>query len=214
MAGFNSPNILFLNTYDALDRKYAKELVPKLKDAGYERYAELYCGAFVMPLIVASAGYKPEQIYCYDVSLFACILGYTFSGKDVRDLHVANSKGEIPLGDDYIRNAAILLFEQAVARLKKAENIEYFRYLLEDMEFRRDEHIDAIAARVRKMDEQLHGLHFERLYIWDAFEKCKDDEKLFMLSNPPTYKGAYEKFFDTDGELTWIGDDFEYEICG
>lgn len=212
MAGFNSPNILFLNTYDTLDRKYIKELAPKLRSTGYNRYVELYCGAFVMPLIVREEGFLPEQMYCYDVSLFSNILGYTFSGKDVRELEVKKNGELIPLTDDYIENAAILLYEQALARLTKAEHIQYFRFLVHDMKECRERHIKDIATRVRKMDDALHGLHFERKYIWDAYDAEKDAENTFICSNPPTYKGAYEKFFDTDGVITWVGDDLDYEI--
>ena len=213
MAGFNSPNILFLNTYDALDRKYAKELVPKLLSAGYERYTELYCGAFVMPLIVAADGVKPEDMYCYDVSLFSNVLGYTFSGRDLNELEVKKN-GELIVLDreDAVENAALLLYEQALARLKKAEHIQYFYYLVRDMQEQKEYHIKKIAEKIRKMDSVLHGLHFETLYIWDAYEKAKDDEKMFILSNPPTYKGAYEKFFDTDGVITWKYSDLDYEI--
>jgi len=213
MAGFNSPNILFLNTYDTLDRKYIKELAPKLRGAGYDRYVELYCGAFVMPLIVAAEGYPPEKMNCYDISLFSNIMGYVFSGKDLAELEVRKDGELIPLtGKDASENAGILMYEQAFARLKKAEGIIYFHYLLEDMEENRQKHIDAIAEKVRKMDASLHGLHFERLYIWEAFEKEKDSPNTFICSNPPTYKGAYEKFFDTDGVITWAGDDYEYQI--
>lgn len=213
MAGFNSPNILFLNTYDAPDRKFIKELAPKLKANGYDRYVELYCGAFVMPLIVAAAGYSPESMYCYDVSLFSNVLGYTFSGKNLEELEVKKDGELICLdGKDDVENAAIILYEQALARLTKAHEIDYFRYLLVDMIDNRDKHIKAIEGRIRKMDAQLHGLHFERLYIWEAFEKEQHGETTFICSNPPTYKGAYEKFFDTDGAITWAGDDYSYEI--
>ena len=174
MAGFNSPNILFLNTYDALDRKYIQELVPKLKAEGYDRYVELYAGAFVMPLIVASSGIKPENIFCYDISLFSNILGYVFSNQDVRKLEVKKNGTLIDLpNESNLENGAILIYEQALARLKKAENIMYFKYLVEDMTDRKELHIKNIAEKLKKMNDVLNGLHFEPLYIWDAFEKEK-----------------------------------------
>ena len=60
--GFNSPNILFLNTYDALDRRYVAEIIPKLSQEGYNRYVELYAGGFAMPFVVASQGFSAEDI--------------------------------------------------------------------------------------------------------------------------------------------------------
>ena len=212
MAGFNSPNILFLNTYDALDRRYMTELAPKVVAAGYPRYVELYAGGFAMPVVMASAGIKPENIACYDISLYSSILGYTFSGKDLHDLKVKRDGQLIELPDDRCDAAATLLYEQALARLQKAENIQYFKYLVDDLVGTRDYHIGKIADRVRRMDGMLHGLHFERLYIWDALEKEKGSTGTFIVSNPPTYKGAYEKFFDTDGRITSICDIDQYEI--
>lgn len=211
--GFNSPNILFLNTYDALDRRYIAEIIPKLSREGYNRYVELYAGGFAMPFVVASQGFKAKDIFCYDISLYSNILGYTFSGKDVAELEVKRDGELIELnGSDYCENAAILLYEQALARLEKAENIYYFKLLLNDLRSRKEGHIASLTKRVKRMDDLLHGLNFERLYIWEAFEKERESENTFMVSNPPTYKGAYEKFFDTGGKITWIGDDFEYEI--
>ena len=159
--GFNSPNIMFLNTYDALDRRYMAEIIPKLRKEGYSKYVELYAGGFAMPLVVASQGMKPEDMYCYDISLYSNILGYTFSGKDLAELDVRLDGEPIPLtGKDYCENAAILLYEQALARLDKAREIYYFKLLLSDMRNRRKEHIEYIEQRIRRMDEQLHGLHF------------------------------------------------------
>lgn len=207
MAGFNSPSILFLNTYDSLDRKYVAELAPKLLANGYDRYAELYAGAFVMPLVMANAGWKPEQMHTYDVTLFSNVLGYTFSGKDVRDLGVSVDGELIKLDGDYIRNAATILYHQALCRMQKVR-AEYYEMLCEDMLYRKEQHIAHIAAKIDNMDRKLHGLHFEQLYLWDAFDIEKDREGTFICTNPPTYPGAYEKFFDTDDRLQWLEPDY------
>jgi hypothetical protein len=210
MAGFNSPNILFLNTYDSLDRKYVSELASSLQKAGYDRYVELYCGSFVMPLVMANAGYKPEQIYCYDVSLLSNVLGSVFSEKPLKNLGVKIDGEILQLTGEPLEDAGIILYEQALARFRKAGEIEYYRMLVEDMEYRKEEHIKHLKDKVERMDKALHGLHFEKEYIWDAFEKEKDKENTFICSNPPTYPGAYEKFFDTDGVVTW--NDVEYPL--
>lgn len=209
MAGFNSPSILFLNTYDSLDRKYVAELAPKLKDAGYKRYVELYAGAFVMPHVMASAGWLPEDMHCYDVSLFSNVLGYTFSGKDVSQLGVKVDGEPLELSGDYIQKAAQILYVQALLRLEKSQ-AEYYISLCDDLRRRKEAHIASIAKKIKAQDDVLHGLHFSPLYIWDAYEVEKDSPDTFICSNPPTYKGAYEKFFDTNGRLTW--NDIEYPL--
>lgn len=146
MAGFNSPNILFLNTYDSLDRKYVRELAPKLLCEGYDRYVELYCGAFAMPLVMVDAGWKPEQIHCYDVSLFSNILGYVFSGRDLSKLEVRKNGDLIELCGDPLDDAALLLYEQALARMEKAVHIEYYRMVVEDMAERKSAHVEYLNS--------------------------------------------------------------------
>lgn len=204
---------MFLNTYDALDRRYMAEIAPKLKDAGYTDYVELYAGGFAMPVVMATAGVKPEQMRCYDISLYSNILGYTFAGMNLRELEVKKDGELIDIDpDNPVRSAAVLLYEQALARLEKAEYIQYYKNLVRNLREHREYHIGKIEESVKHMDSMLHGLHFEHLYIWEAFEKEKNSEHTFIVSNPPTYKGAYEKFFDTAGRITWKGDDTEYKI--
>lgn len=213
MAGFNSPNIMFLNTYDALDRRYMAEIAPKLAASGYTDYVELYAGGFAMPVVMASAGIRPEKMRCYDISLYSSILGYTFSGKELADLDVRKDGVPIDIGGLVpTRAAALLLYEQALARMEKNESIQYYRNLVRNLKEQRDYHIEKIEESVKRMDSMLHGMYFENLYIWDALEKERDIGNTFIVSNPPTYPGAYEKFFDTNGRITWKGDNIEYTV--
>ena len=213
MAGFTSPNIMFLNTYDTIDRRYMAEIAPKLVASGYTDYVEFYAGGFAMPVVMASAGIKPERMRCYDISLYSSILGYAFSGKDLVELDVRkNGKFIDIVGMAPTRAAAALLYEQALARMEKNEEIQYYRNLVRNLKEQREYHIEKIEESVKRMDAMLHGMYFENLYIWDALEKERNSENTFIVSNPPTYPGAYEKFFDTNGRVTWKGDSIKYSV--
>ncbi len=54
--GFTSPAILFLNTWDAPERAFCREVFEALPARGYKRYVEPCSGAMAMPLVARNAG--------------------------------------------------------------------------------------------------------------------------------------------------------------
>lgn len=66
MAGFNSPSILFLNTWDKPERDWNGNLFRQAPASGYTRYVELYAGAFANCMVAVENGWKPEQIEACD----------------------------------------------------------------------------------------------------------------------------------------------------
>ena len=210
MAGFSSPSILFLNTWDAPERKYLRSLLTRLPQHGYTRYVEPFAGAFAMPLVAVDAGWKPSQIHTSDVSLFASILGTLFSGADLNTLGVTVDGVPATLnGKDAAMDAAHLLWLQLLARLRTRPDVEYWNQLIEDVEYRQDEHETAIAEKLRSMKQRIGGLSFKPMTVWEQIERVADDPNTVIVTNPPTYKGGYEKFFDTRGSLAWNGPDYD-----
>ena len=39
--------------------------------------------------------------------------------------------------------------------------------------------------------------------MWDHISEVLDDEHAIIIANPPTYFAGYEKFYDTQGKMTW-----------
>lgn len=58
MAGFNSPSILFLNTWDKPERDWNGNLFRQAPASGYTRYVELYAGAFANCMVAVENGWK------------------------------------------------------------------------------------------------------------------------------------------------------------
>lgn len=202
-ATFNAPDILFLNTWDTAERKYMGPLLRDLRAAGYTRYVEPFSAAMVMPTVAREFGWEPSQMVCSDVSLFAAVAGYACSGRDLQELGVKLDGALIEIaGLPPETQAAMILWHQLVARIeKRAAEVDYWREMVSDLYFRRQAHMATIERDVKLMIERLGGLDF-RLESFDHFWEEVDDHTL-VVCNPPTYKGGYEKFFDTAGRLTW-----------
>ena len=39
--------------------------------------------------------------------------------------------------------------------------------------------------------------------MWDHLREVLDDPHALVIANPPTYFSGYEKFYDTQGKMTW-----------
>lgn len=205
-AGFNSPNILFLSTWDQPERDYLCGLLPKLRAKGYHRYVEPCVGAFAAPSLALDQGWKKPQIVTGDVWLFSAILGALFSGQAMDTLGMAIDGEPVVFdpADRPARQAATALYEQLRMRMAHApEDLPYFQALRHDLATRRAQHITDIEKYVAKLDERLHGIQYHRRDVWALLEEVGDDPYTVIVCNPPTYKGAYEKFFQTGNRLTW-----------
>lgn len=210
-ATFNAPDILFLNTWDSAERKFMGPLLRDLRAAGYTRYVEPFSAAMVMPTVAREFGWEPAQMVTSDVSLFAAIAGYACSGRDLQELEVKLDGSLIEIaGLPPETQAAMLLWYQLVARMeKRAAEVDYWREMVADLYFRRHAHMATIERDVKTMIERLGGLEFRLESIWRTLgidlegDDLLNDPHAVVVCNPPTYKGGYEKFFDTAGRLTW-----------
>jgi len=39
--------------------------------------------------------------------------------------------------------------------------------------------------------------------MWEHLKEVLDDPHALVIANPPTYFSGYEKFYDTQGKMTW-----------
>ena len=49
----------------------------------------------------------------------------------------------------------------------------------------------------------LKGMSYRPLDMWVHLEEVLDDPHALVIANPPTYFSGYEKFYDTQGKMTW-----------
>lgn len=211
MAGFMSPSILFLSTWDTPERGYLSALLPKLRAAGYKHYHEPAVGGFAMPLVALDAGYDPRSMTTSDVHLFTGILGTLLAGGDFEDLEVRYDDRPIDFSEcsTDVDKAALLLYTQYLARIQTKPEGEYWKSLCEDLERNSDYHKASFRDQLARMAGRIGGLAYRSESVWEHMDRIADDPHAVIVSNPPTYPGAYEKFFDTKGLLTWKTPDYD-----
>lgn len=209
-AGFTSPTILFLSTWDAPERSFCKQLYARLLETGYRHYVEPCSGAFAMPLVGRAAGWMPAQMAASDVSLFSSIVGTMLADGDfdALDVRVDGVHVELPDGDGPTR-AAHLLWAQLLARMEARPDVPYWRVMVQDLTQRADGHRAAIRDQLREMAGRLGGLSYTPRDLWEHVDAVADDPHTLISLNAPTYKGGFERFFDTKGRLTWAEPDYQ-----
>jgi hypothetical protein len=210
MAGFLSPSILMLNTWDGPERTYSAGVLEKLLKAGYNRYEEPAVGGFAMPLVAVGAGWSPQAMTTSDVHLYSSVLGELCAGRgmDALDVRLDGQLIATP-GSPPARQAAEVIWGQYLARIAPKTGTYYWSQLLSSISNASRDYVEALETQLTLLAERLAGLEYQHESLWDHLDRVADDPKAVIISNPPTYPGAYETFFDTDGAVTWDAPDYE-----
>lgn len=157
MAGFNSPSILFLNTWDKPERDWNGNLFRQAPASGYTRYVELYAGAFANCMVAVENGWKPEQIEACDVWAYTAALGYAYSGKPLTEMRATVDGSPVSLSGNAADDAATVIMAQYRMRLSKHDDIDYYRELLADLDINDSEHVGQLRERIAANMVKLGG---------------------------------------------------------
>lgn len=163
-----------------------------------------------MPLIGSDAGWEPSVMDTSDTHLFTSVLGTMLAGEDLHTLGVHLDGERVDLGEQSpVDQAAHLIWLQYLTRMEKRSGA-YWDTLVEDITTNADSHRAEFRKQLERMVERAGGLAYRPESVWEHLDRVADDPNAVVISNPPTYPGAYEKFFETDGRLTW--DEPSYEV--
>lgn len=157
MAGFNSPSILFLNTWDKPERDWNGNLFRQAPASGYTRYVELYAGAFANCMVAVENGWKPEQIEACDVWAYTAALGYAYSGEPLTEMRATVDGSPVSLSGNAADDAATVIMAQYRMRLSKHDDIDYYRELLADLDINDSEHVGQLRERIAANMVKLGG---------------------------------------------------------
>ena len=205
VAGFMSPSILFLSTWDKPERDYARILLEKAKRAGYTKYHEPSVGAFAMPLIARDAGWSPQSMSLSDTHLFSSVLGDVYAGGDLSSLDV-RLDGE-PFEFEYadpLDRAAELILAQYRLRLEKRGEGAYWQLLVEDVRENAEEHRQFIRSKVQEQLSRLNGVKYRPRAMWDHLAEAAEDPEALIISNPPTYKCLHVDERILTADMRWV----------
>lgn len=193
------PGQLFIGTLAPSDKKFLVPLVTNARKQGYERFVEPCAGALAMSCLAAECGYKSTQIDASDISLFSGVLGRAAMGVPLDKMGITADGFDA----DVLRDPAMVLYAQIYLKTLNKVGHEYFLQLLNDLRYRREEHLALLREQIDAIATRLKGLRYRDLCMWQHLDEALQDEHALIVICPPTYKAGYEKFFDTGGKMRW-----------
>lgn len=199
MAFFMNPGAMFLGCLGTSEQRFLVKLIQTAAKSGYTRFVEPCAGTFAMSNLAVQNGFKPEQIETSDVSMMPTVLGHAITGQSLEPLEI-HAQG---FSDEELLDPATALYAQLYLRTSKSAGNEYFHNMLVDLRERRAEHIESINRQIGVVRNLLHGMSYRPLDMWKHLEEVLDDPHAIVIANPPTYFSGYEKFYDTQGKMTW-----------
>ena len=199
MAFFMNPGAMFLGCLGTSEQKFLVKLIETAAQSGYTRFVEPCAGTFAMANLAVQNGFKPEQIETSDVNMMSTVLGYAITGQPLEPLEIHAQGFE----DLELLDPATALYAQLYLRTSKNAGNDYFYQMLTDLRLRRQEHIESINGQIEVVRNLLHGMSYRPQDMWEHLKEVLDDPHALVIANPPTYFSGYEKFYDTQGKMTW-----------
>lgn len=199
MAFFMDPGAMFLGCLGTSEQKFLVTLIETASKAGYTRFIEPCAGTFAMSNLAVQNGFRPEQIETSDVNMMSTVLGYAITGQSLKSLEI-QAQGFL---DEELLDPATALYAQLYLRISKNAGNHYFFQMLTDLQLRKEEHIKSINKQIETIRNLLRGMSYRPLDMWEHLKEVLDDPKALVIANPPTYFSGYEKFYDTQGKMTW-----------
>jgi hypothetical protein len=152
-----------------------------------------------MSNLAVQSGFKPEQIETSDVAMMPTVLGYAITDQLLEPLEI-HAQG---FSDEELLDPATALYAQLYLRTSKSAGNDYYHNLLVDLRQRREAHIASINQQIEVTKNLLHGMSYRPLDMWVHLQEVLDDPHAIVIANPPTYFSGYEKYYDTQGKMTW-----------
>ncbi len=199
MAFFMDPGAMFLGCLNGVEQQFLIELIKTARQSGYTRFVEPCAGTFAMANLAIQSGFKPEQIETSDVNMMTSVMGYAITGQSLEPLEI-HAQG---FTDEELLDPAVALYAQIFLRTSKSAGNEYFHNILRDLKVRREEHVETIRRQLEETKALLGGMSYRPLDMWVHIREVMDDPHTIIVANPPTYFAGYEKFYDTQGKMTW-----------
>ena len=190
---------IFLGGVTSEHRKYMRAVFEHYISKGCDRIFIPCTGQNTIVKTALEAGFKPEQIFSSDISLFSSVLGYLYSGQpiDELDFEVIN-----PDFYDFYHNqptdqhkVAAVLFMMKLSQLRQA--VFYENSFRDEMLSKPDYYLKQIYDQLTKNLEVFKGVNYQQQDVRELFFEMKDDYKEtdLVIMNPPAFSKGYEKMF-------------------
>ena len=189
-------------------RKYLLYLLKALREKkGYKKIIIPCVGQFTMAKVAIQAGFEKQNIYTSEISLFSCLLGYLYSGKNIEDLNFTLSesiKQEYDEQKDDVSKIAVIFYYMKLKQIEKMNKNFYMNEYYKNFVYKKGDYIQAIKKELSAYKEFYNGINFSISDLRDEITRDYDPETL-VLVNPPAFANGYTKMFD-------FGDDISFTV--
>lgn len=199
MAFFRNPGAMFLDCLGTFEQRFLVKLIETAAQSGYTRFVEPCAGTFAMANLAVQNGFKPEQIETSDVNMMSTVLGYAITGQSLEHLEI-HAQG---FDDSELLDPATTLYAHKYIEISNKAGDKYFFDLLTDLRLRRQDHIESINRQIEVVRNLLNGMSYRPLDMWEHLKEVLNDPHALVIAVPPTILKQYEKFYDTQGKMTW-----------
>lgn len=199
MAFFMNPGAMFLGCLGTPEQRFLVKLIETAAQSGYTRFVEPCAGTFAMANLAVQNGFKARQIETSDVNMMSTVLGYAITGQSLEPLEIHAQGFE----DSELLDPATALYAHKYLKISDKAGDKYFYDLFVDMRLRRNEHIANINSQVAVIRNRLKGMNYRSLDMWEHLKEVLNDPHALIIVNPPTILNQYEKFYNTQGKMTW-----------
>jgi len=193
---------IFLGHTPSEQRKYMSYLLQKTA-SNFRQIIVPAVGEFTIPKIAILAGFKKENIYTSDISLFSSLLGCLFSNQPIEKLGYILSpeyQVEYDAYEDDISRSAYLYW---LMKMKQIPDKTYFTKMHQDnLKAEKVKYIEQIRGKLEKYINFYRGLHYEIKDLREVICQQWDAETMLII-NPPAFSKGYSRMFDFGEDLSF-----------
>lgn len=193
---FSSPTQLFIGNLKKEEKLFLKELLINASKKGYKKFIEPCSGELSISYLATGLF---DFIEASDVTLFSSVLGYYISGQNITEL-------DVRVNGESIDDPVEILYDMIYYKnLKTQSGSFYGNNIIRDLEERKEYHKDKIKVALDTAKEHFKNknIKYKPMDLFDHLKEVYNDERAICVLALPTYKGGYEKMFDTNGVITW-----------
>lgn len=173
----------------------------EIKASGAKKIYMPCVGRFAALEAYTEHGGDFDNVYSSDISLFSSIIGYIADkSKNFDDLGIVIHGDIQPRSDNPLDVGAavmLILFKNQLSP-KNKYGINQRRELMLNL----DKHYDDMRNQLESITNNLAGINYDIVDLWDVIEEVKGDNDSLIFLNVPTYSGGYTRMFATN-EVEW-----------
>ncbi len=164
-----------------LSNRYHKVIIPAV-------------GQFTLAKCAIEAGYKPENIYTSDISLFSTLLGFLLEGKPILNIPFSLNEAFKEDFNSFNSDEERVAFLFWLMKLAQLEKVKYRPMLYRDLLENRNKYMQTLLSEVNTFKQIYSGIHYEIEDLRKVVFNQDDDS--VVIVNPPVISKGYTKMFD------------------